>query len=284
MSSESGQSLIGMRAIVTGGSSGIGFACARRLLLDGATVTIVARDPDRLVKAVERLKAEMPDEQCVKSMTCDVTNEDDVRAAVRFAAGDDAKLNIAVAAAGTGMLAPIITTDMETWRMVIDTNLTGTFLALKHAVRAMVNAGGGSFVAISSISAAVTHPYMTTYCVSKAGIEALVAGAADELGCAGVRVNAVRPGMTPTELTAGVIDDPEIRATYLSQMPLNERLVDVEDIASTVRFLVGPESAMITGEAINVSGGHQLRRGPDYENLTRQLWGDDAIEGRVPLD
>ena len=273
-----------LRALVTGGSSGIGFACARRLILDGATVTIVARDSERLARAVERLKAETPDKQRIKAMTCDVTNEDDVRAAVRFAAGEEAKLHIVVAAAGTGMLAPIVTTDLDTWRSVIDTNLTGTFLTLKHAARAMVNAGGGSFVAISSISAAVTHPYMTTYCVSKAGIETLVAGAADELGRAGVRVNAVRPGMTPTELTAGVVDDPEIRATYLSQMPLNERLIDVEDIASTVRFLVGPESVMITGEAINVSGGHQLRRGPDYENLTRQLWGDDAVEGRIPLD
>ena len=278
------QTLEGLRALVTGGSSGIGFACAHRLAQDGASVTIVARDSDRLARAVKRLKAEIPDERSVKSMICDVTNEDDVRSAVRFAAGDDAKLHIAVAAAGTGMLAPIIATDMDTWRMVIDTNLTGTFLTLKHAARAMVNAGGGSFVAISSISAAVTHQYMTTYCVSKAGIEALVAGAADELGRAGVRVNAVRPGMTPTELTAGVVDDPEIKASYLAQMPLNERLVDVEDVASTVRFLVGPESAMITGEAINVSGGHQLRRGPDYENLTRQLWGDDAIEGRIPLD
>ncbi|MCP4602415.1 MAG: SDR family oxidoreductase [Proteobacteria bacterium] len=273
-----------LQALVTGGSSGIGFACARRLILSGATVTIVARASDRLARAVERLKAEIPDEQRVRSMICDVTVEDDVRSAVRFAAGEDEKLHITVAAAGIGMLAPIITTDMDTWRMVIDTNLTGTFLTLKHAARAMVNAGGGSFVALSSISAAVTHPYMTTYCVSKAGIEALVAGAADELGRARIRVNAVRPGMTPTELTAGVVDDPEIRATYLSQMPLNERLIDVEDIASTVRFLVGPESAKITGEAINVSGGHQLRRGPDYENLTRQLWGDDAIEGRIPLD
>ncbi len=276
--------LKGLRALVTGGSSGIGFACARRLILDGAMVTIVARDPDRLARAVERLESEMPDEQRVKSMACDVTNEDDVCSAVRFAADEDAKLHIAVAAAGTGMLAPVVSTDLETWQMVIGTNLTGTFLTLKHAARAMVNAGGGSFVAISSISAAVTHPYMTAYCVSKAGIEALVAGAADELGRAGVRVNAVRPGMTPTELTAGVVDDPEIRMDYLSQMPLNERLVDVEDVANTVRFLVGPESAMITGEAINVSGGHQLRRGPDYENLTRQLWGDDAIEGRIPLD
>ncbi len=278
------QALEGLRALVTGGSSGIGLACARRLVQDGAMVTIAARDQDRLARAIERLAAEALDERSVKSMTCDVTNEDDVRSAVRFAAGDDAKLHIAVAAAGTGMLAPVVSTDLETWQMVIGTNLTGTFLTLKHAARAMVNAGGGSFVAISSISAAVTHPYMTTYCVSKAGIEALVAGAADELGRAGVRVNAVRPGMTPTKLTAGVVDDPEIRATYLSQMPLNERLVNVEDVASTVRFLVGPESAMITGEAINVSGGHQLRRGPDYENLTRQLWGDDAIEGCIPLD
>lgn len=276
--------LKGLRALVTGGSSGIGLACARRLVQDGAQVTIAARNTERLAQAVAQLEAATLNEGGVQSCVCDVTEEDSIRAAVRFAASDESKLNIVVAAAGTGMLSPIVSTDLETWKMVIDTNLTGTFLTIKHAARALVNAGGGSFIAISSVSAPLTHRYMTAYSVSKAGIEALVAGAADELGQAGVRVNAVRPGLTPTELTAGVIDDPEITGDYLSQMPLNKRLTDVEDVASLVRFLAGPESAMITGDAINVSGGHQLRRGPDYEKLTRLLVGDDTVEGRLPLE
>ncbi|MCP4625186.1 MAG: SDR family oxidoreductase [bacterium] len=276
--------LTGKRAIVTGGSSGIGLACARKLSEDGALVTILARNKERLEKAVAQMEADAATSINIQWTECDVTQEDDVRAAVRFAAGSDEMLHIAVAAAGTGMLAPIINTDLEVWKTVLDINLTGTFLTLKHAARAMVNAGGGSFVAVSSISAPITHRFMTAYCVSKAGLEALVAGAADELGRAGIRVNAVRPGLTPTELTEGVVDIPEITEDYLSQMPLNKRLVNVEDVADTVRFLAGPESAMVTGDAINVSGGHQLRRGPDYENMARQIFGDDVIEGRLPLD
>lgn len=278
------QALAGKRALVTGGSSGIGLACAQKLAASGALVTIVARDEGRLARAVAQMQAHSEGKIGVQWASCDVTKEDDIRAAVRLAAGSDGKLHIAVAAAGTGMLSPVINTDLEVWQAVLDVNLTGTFLTLKHAARAMVNAGGGSFVAISSISAPVTHRCMTAYCVSKAGVEALVKGAADELGRAGVRVNAVRPGLTPTELTAGVVDMPEITDDYLSQMPLGTRLVSGEDVAEAVRFLAGPESAMITGDTINVSGGHQLRRGPDYENLARQLFGDDAIDGRVPLD
>jgi len=278
------KALTGKRALVTGGSSGIGLACARRLSADGAVVTIAARNKARLEKAAAQIDSDATEHRKVKWTVCDVTKEDDVRRAVRIAAGGDAILHIAVAAAGTGMLAPVINTELEVWKTVLDINLTGTFLTLKHSARAMVNAGGGSFVAISSISAPLTHRFMTAYGVSKAGIEALVAGAADELGQAGIRVNAVRPGLTPTELTAGVVELPEIKKDYLSQMPLNQRLVSVEDVANTVMFLVRPESAMVTGDAINVSGGHQLRRGPNYEDMARQIFGDAAVEGRLPLD
>ena len=144
----------------------------------------------------------------------------------------------------------------------------------------MVRAGGGSFVGISSIAAPLTHRFMSVYCVSKAGLETLVRTAADELGPAGVRVNAVRPGLVPTELAAALDDDPEVRSDYLAQMPLG-RLGSVDDVAGLVRFLLGPESSWITGEAIGVDGGHHLRRGPDVEHWSRALFGDAATEGRV---
>ena len=163
---------------------------------------------------------------------------------------------------------------------IIGINLTGAFFTLKQSAAAMVKAGGGSFVGISSIAAPLTHRFMSVYCVSKAGLETLIKTAADELGHAGVRVNAVRPGLVPTELAAALDQDPDVKADYLAQMPLG-RVGEPADVANIVRFLLGPESSWITGEAIGVDGGHHLRRGPDVEHWSRALFGDDATEGRV---
>jgi NAD(P)-dependent dehydrogenase (short-subunit alcohol dehydrogenase family) len=94
----------------------------------------------------------------------------------------------------------------------------------------------------------------------------LVRNAADELGGAGVRVNAVRPGLVPTDLAAGLVNNPQSNADYLDQMPLR-RLGTPDDIASIVRFLIGPESSWITGQVISCDGGHTVRRGPDLDPL-----------------
>mgnify|MGYP000489331502 CR=1 FL=1 len=135
-------------------------------------------------------------------------------------------------------------------------NLTGAFFTLKHAGEAMVRSGGGAFVGISSIAAPLTHPFMSAYCVSKVGLEALIRTAADELGRANVRVNAVRPGIVPTELAAPLEQDPAVLADYLAQMPVS-RTGTVDDVGALVRFLCGPESSWITGQCIGVDGGHR---------------------------
>lgn len=126
----------------------------------------------------------------------------------------------------------------------------------------MAASGGGSIVAISSIAAPLTHRLMSAYCVSKAALEALVRNAADELGAVQVRVNAVRPGLVPTDLAAGLTTNEGIVADYLEQMPIR-RLGEVEDIANGVRYLAGPESTWVTGQCFGIDGGHTLRRGPD---------------------
>ena len=116
------------------------------------------------------------------------------------------------------------------------TNLTGAFLTMKHAVPHLAANGGGSIVAVSSIAAVATHRYMTPYNVSKAGLEMLVRQVADELGGLGIRANAVRPSLVPTDISAGLMAVPEIVEDYLEQMPLH-RTGTTEDIASLVRFL-----------------------------------------------
>jgi NAD(P)-dependent dehydrogenase (short-subunit alcohol dehydrogenase family) len=272
--------LAGQAALITGGGSGIGLACARHVLRDGASVTLAGRSQSRLDAAVAELQQEAPTGAEVRAITCDVAAEDDVAAAVEAACQATGALQLCVASAGTGTVAPVIATPAEQWQNVIGINLTGTFFTLKHAGEAMVRAGGGSFVAISSIAAPLTHPYMAAYCASKAGMEALVRTAADELGRAGVRANAVRPSIVPTELSAALESDPTVLADYLAQMPVS-RTGTVDDVAGLVRFLLGGESSWITGQCIGVDGGHHLRRGPNIEHWARMLYGDAVIDGTL---
>ncbi|MEO7427744.1 MAG: SDR family oxidoreductase [Acidimicrobiales bacterium] len=272
--------LAGQAALITGGGSGIGLGCARHLLRDGASVTLAGRGQERLDAAVAELRAEAPAGAEVRAVTCDVAEEDDVVAAVEAATAITGGLQHCVASAGTGTLAPVIAMPAAEWRRVIDINLTGAFFTVKHAGEAMVRAGGGAFVGISSIAAPLTHPFMAAYCVSKVGLEALVRTAADELGRANVRVNAVRPGIVPTELAAPLEQDPAVLADYLAQMPIS-RTGTVDDVAALVRFLCGPESSWITGQCIGVDGGHHLRRGPDVEHWARAVYGDAVVDGKL---
>ncbi len=254
-----GDTLAGRNALVTGGGSGIGLAVARALTDDGAAVTLMGRNRARLVEAVHHLGGD------VRVHAGDVTDEDAVAAAVRTAAGDGG-LHIAVANAGRGTAGPFTSTERADWDGVLETNLTGAFLTLKHAGAAIVEGGGGAMCAVSSIAGRRTHRFMSAYCVSKAGLEMLVANVADELGQAGVRVNAVAPGLVETDLSAGLRGDDAVRADYLDCMPLG-RVGSPHEVAAAVRFLCGPESAWITGTVLPVDGGHHLRRGPRIDPL-----------------
>ncbi len=215
-----GESLGGQAALVTGGGSGIGLACARHLIRDGASVTLMGRSEDRLRSAADTLAPEAAGGAEVRWSAGDTSSEDDVARAVAAASEVTGALQLVVASAGTGTMGPVVATSMSEWERVLSVNLTGTFLAIKHAAPVLARAGGGSIVAISSIAAPLTHPYMAPYSVSKAGIETLVRNAADELGHAGVRVNAVRPGLVPTELADPLVADEQVLDDYLAQMPL----------------------------------------------------------------
>ena len=270
--------LAGTAGLITGGGSGIGLASARHLLRDGASVTLAGRSPERLEAAVAELQQEAPDGATVRSVVCDVAQEDDVARAVEVATEATGGLQHCVASAGTGTVGPVVALPASEWDRVMDINLRGAFFTMKHSCAAMVAAGGGAFVGLSSIAGPLTHPFMSAYCVSKAGLEALVRNAADELGRCGVRVNAVRPSLVPTELAAPLEDDPDVLADYLANIPLH-RTGTVDDVAHLIRFLCGPESSWLTGECISIDGGHTLRRGPNVEAWARAVYGDAAIDG-----
>ncbi|GGV36008.1 SDR family oxidoreductase [Actinomadura sp. LOL_016] len=269
--------LDGTAALVTGGGSGIGLGCAVRLAAEGAAVTICGRTDARLREAAERARE---DGHEIGHVVADVTDDAQVANAVR-AAGERGPLRTVVASAGgSSSIGPIGDLDLEQWRATLELNATGTMLTIRHAARAMAR-GGGSIVAISSIASSNTHRWFGAYGVSKAAVDHLVRLAADELGGVGIRVNGVRPGIVRTELVAGIADTGPVLDDYLSCMPLS-RVGEPEDIAGAVAFLAGPEASWITGQVLNVDGGHHLRRGPDYSSFFEPMFGADALRGVPP--
>ena len=274
-------SLEGTAALVTGGGSGIGLGCARWLARDGASVTICGRSKERLDAAVPEIESIAADGATVQAVVCDVTDEDEVRAAVEQATAGTGSLDAVVASAGgSETIGPVTQVDVEAFRRTLDVNVVGTFLTLKHAAAVMVRAGGGSFIGLSSIAGSRTHRWFGAYGPAKAGIEALVAMAADELGPSNVRVNAIAPGLVDTELVAGVTEGGPVLDDYLDQMPI-ERVGTVDDIASAARWLAGPESSWVTGQVLHVDGGHSLRRGPIYQAFLEPVFGKDGLRGVV---
>lgn len=259
--------IAGQSALVTGGGSGIGLATASLFAADGAHVTICGRTEDKLVAAVETIKAGAADGATVQYVVADVTIEDQIAAAAEAACAPTGGLDICFAnAGGSHTIGSILDADADGVRATVDLNLNGTFLTIKHAGRKMVDSGGGSIVGMSSGAGHFPHRWLWAYGSAKAGIEMLCMYAAEELADKGVRVNVVQPGIIDDELMAFITAGGKLLEDYLAETPIG-RLGTVDDVARAVRFLAGPESGWITGERLSVDGGHHLRRGANYQLL-----------------
>lgn len=264
---DSGGSLRSVAALVTGGGSGIGLACAQRLAADGAHVTICGRTEQKLIDAVAAIEANGVGEGgSIRHVVADVTVEDQIRAAARVAAVDGA-IGILVANAGGSLhMGDIVSADAGAVRATLDLNLMGTVLSTQAVLPYLQANGGGSIVAISSGAGAFPHRQLWAYGASKAGIDMFCKYAAEELGGDGIRVNTVQPGIVDDELMAFITAGGPLMDDYLDNMPIS-RAGTVDDIAAAVRFLAGPDSGWITGINLPIDGGHHLRRGADYSRL-----------------
>lgn len=269
-------------AIVTGGGTGIGAACAQRLAADGVAVTICGRTESRLTDVVARIGASGAP-GTVRHQVTDVTVEDDVAALLAGHMEAFGRLDGFVAnAGGGGGMGPYHLLDTDEFLRVLHLNVLGTMLSVKHAVPHMVAAGGGSFVGMSSLAGHRTHVMFGAYTVAKAGIEEMMKNAADEYGEVKVRFNAVRPGFISTEIMEGIPRDGEVYDSYIEQTPLGD-VGEPEDVANLVRFLLSDEARWITGTAINCDGGHHLRRGPIFTSFIEPVIGHDALVAKGPV-
>ncbi|MGC4963492.1 SDR family oxidoreductase [Gordonia sp. DT218] len=276
--------MTGKSVLITGGGSGIGEGIATVLVGLGAKVTIVGRTADRLTAVQERLNLDAPAGAGAHAHAADVTDEDQVVAAVAAATEFGGGLDGVVACAGgSETIGPLTQMDSEAWKRTVDLNVNGTMFTLKHSARELVRAGGGSFVAISSIAASNTHRWFGAYGVTKSAVDHMVALAADELGPSRVRVNGIRPGLIRTDLVTAVLDDPQLTEDYRVSTPI-PRIGEVQDIGHLAAFLLGEDSTWITGQVINVDGGQMLRRGPDFSSMLEPLFGADGLRGVVATD
>ena len=231
-------------ALVVGGASGIGRACAAALAAAGWPVVV----------ADLRHSEEHPD-----SIIVDVRHRGVVRAAVDMAAEQNGGLGAVVYAAGTARVTPILEIEPSEWELILDVNLGGAFTVLQASAPHL--AEGGSFTAISSIDSAAPVDGLAHYCASKAGLEALVRSAALELGPSGIRCNAVLPGLVRTPLMEPLLDRPGVSESFLAQTPLRA-IAEGAEIADVVAFLTSEQARWITGASIPVDGGMSLTEHP----------------------
>ncbi|HKE73153.1 MAG TPA: SDR family NAD(P)-dependent oxidoreductase [Acidimicrobiales bacterium] len=247
--------LSGKVALVTGGASGIGRAAARRFVGEGARVVVGDLDEAGL----DTLAGESGGES-VAIQRCDVTVEDDVAQLADLAVERFGGLDVAFANAGIGSVQRLVDAELADWSRVLDVNLTGPFLTVKHAARRMSQ--GGSIVITASLNAVQAGVGMGAYCSSKAGVAMLAQVAALELGPAGIRVNAVGPGLVRTALTEGAFALPGVADGYVENTPVG-RYAGPEEIAGLVAWLASDEAAYVSGSLYLIDGGAHTMRYPD---------------------
>ena len=267
--------LAGRHAFITGGSGGIGAATARQFLIDGGSVSLVARRMSALQRVAEALYNELGRDVRIQLLAADALDAVEVSQALQASHAFAERLDICVATVGGGAIKPLLMHDEDSFMDEIKLNLQGTFLVLKYATPLM-REHGGSIVCVSSDAAKLVFPWLPAYTTAKAGLEGLVRSAAEELSPFKIRVNAVRPGLTRTEATQTLFDDPDIYQRFAAEKPLG-RLGEPSDIAQGIRYLAGPESSWVTGQSFAIEGGNELRKAADMRAMVEQIYGAEAF-------
>ncbi|MGB5733173.1 MAG: glucose 1-dehydrogenase [Thiohalocapsa sp.] len=250
----------GKVAIVTGGSSGIGAACAIQLAREGAKVVIAARDEDQSASVLHEIEAAGSDGFFVKT---DVSENDQVEAMVMATMDRFGRLDCAVNSAGIlgPVKTPIAEIEQAGWEQVIGVNLTGVWLSMKHEIPPMLAQGRGAIVNISSIyGLKPSDAGHAGYCASKFGVIGLSKTAAIDYGQLGLRINVVAPGFT----VSGIVDPTADGATEKYRMlaakySAMNRLGQASETAAAVTWLCSDAASFVNGAVLTVDGGDTTR-------------------------
>ena len=237
-------------ALITGGSSGIGFATADRFLQEGAVVILTASSQGSADRAVAQLKEKHPS-GTVAGISPDLSSLESVRTAFQEATSVYGCIDILVNTAGVSESTPFMEYTEETFDKVMDLNIKGVFNATRAAAECMVARGKGVILSTSSMVSISGQPSGFAYPASKFAVNGLTVSLARELGPMGIRVNAVAPGITETDMMKAV--PKEVIDPMIARIPLR-RLGQPEDIANAFVFLASDEASYITGVVLSVDG------------------------------
>ena len=237
-------------ALVTGASRGIGREIAQTLAAYGASVIVNYNgSKDRADEVVEMISAAGGKAIAVKA---DVAKAEEIARLFEEAQAAFGRIDILVNNAGITRDNLILKMSEEEYDTVLDTNLKGAFLCMKHAAKIMLRQKNGRIINISSISGIAGNAGQANYCAAKAGLIGLTKSLAKELGSRGITVNAVAPGFIETEMTEKLSE--QVKEGMLAQIPL-KRAGSVKDITEAVAFLASERAAYITGQTLSVNGG-----------------------------
>ncbi|MGH3041096.1 MAG: SDR family NAD(P)-dependent oxidoreductase [Gaiellaceae bacterium] len=245
--------LAGQVALVTGAARGLGYAAARRLAADGARVGLLDRDGEALAVAAETLAGQGA---TVLLHTVDLTDEEGVRAAVAAVLAAEGRIDVLVNNAGIYPHRPFEELTYSEWRHVLAVNLDSVFLCTHAVYPAMRGRRYGRIVNVSSATFFIGYPGLAAYVASKGGIIGFTRALASEAGPHGITVNAVTPGLIATEGVLGG-EEADLFDEIVPEQALPRR-GEPEDIAECVAYLASPSAGFITGQTINVDGGHRF--------------------------
>lgn len=238
--------------LITGGAQGIGEACARLFLEQGAKVVIVDVDKEKGQALASQLQQQGHE---ILFLASDVGNKVEVDAVIAQVLAKHGRLDVLVSNAGIFKAAPFLEVSESDFDEVLRVNLKGAFLVGQAAARVMKEKGGGAIVHMSSVNAVMAIPEIASYNVSKGGLNQLTRAMALALADDGIRVNAVAPGTIATELASkAVLTSDEARNKILGRTPM-KRLGNPTEVAHVVAFLASDAASYITGEVITVDGG-----------------------------
>ncbi len=249
--------LTGQVAVVTGGNSGIGLGMAEGLLDAGMDVSIWGRNEQKNADARAALEVRNPGRRVV-AVRCDVSQEDEVAAAFDQTVAELGRLDACIANAGIGGGGPIVDLSLAEWRRVTAVNLDGVFLTFREAARRMIDQGeGGALVATSSTSAIHGAPMTSPYASSKAGVLAFVRSCAVAWARHGIRVNAVIPGWTITDMAMGGYQNDAFREVTVKRTPVR-RWASPDEYRSVAAYLCDKSGTFHTGDSLVLDGGYTV--------------------------
>lgn len=240
-------------SVVTGGTRGIGAALASGLLACGSRVAVFGRDRARLDEFVQAAEREHPG--AILGVEADVADPEAVESAFATVAQRWGGVDHLVNNAGINIVGASIDYPIDSWRRILDVNITGVFLCTQQAARSMLERGGGSIVTIASMASFVGHPERAAYVASKSAVLGMIRSLAVEWGPLGIRINGVAPGYIRTDIVRDLIERGVLAPEVIENRTPLRRFGEPEDLVGGVLYLLSEQAGFATGQVLTLDGG-----------------------------